>query len=287
MTGIMLETATALRPLGQGNFRAELARNWEIWGPNGGYLAAVALRAAGQVSTIKRPAGISCQFLRTPESAAADLEATVLHAGRRSEAISVRLLQDGRLMAQALVRTAADGAGYDVQQLRPPDVPGPADAIPAPLGTAPVGAPHSDRYPFWDNVERRLLPRPAGEPICREWTRFRPHRTLTDPFLDAARALILLDTYGWPAAYAQVGDGAFIAPSLDITAWFHHPAEHATWLLIDETCTVGAQGLLGAQGHVWDEAGRLLASGGAQLCCVPRPESTKNRVRSRDLEGLR
>jgi acyl-CoA thioesterase II len=261
VTGTALDAATA--PVGaDGRFRAELSRDWEIWGPNGGYVASLALRAAGEVATIKRPASINCQFLRAPAFAPVEIEATVLHGGRRSEAISVRIVQDERLVTQAIVRTAAPAPGYELQHLSAPAVPGP-DEVPS-ADCAP--------YPFWANVERRPLPRTAAAPTCREWTRFRPVPTFDDPFADAARALVLLDTYGWPAAFGEVGEGGdFIAPSLDITAWFHRAAAGAEWLLIDETCTVGADGLLAAQGHVWDESGRLIASGGAQLCCVPRP----------------
>jgi acyl-CoA thioesterase-2 len=259
-----LDAATAVEGA-DGRFRAELSRDWEIWGPNGGYVASLALRAAGEVATVQRPASINCHFVRAPAFAPVQIDARVLHGGRRSEAIAVAIEQDGRLVTQAIVRTAAPAPGYEMQHRRAPEVPGPAE-IPA-----DEGAP----YPFWDNLERRPLPRADGEPTCREWIRFRPRPTFDEPFVDAARALILLDTFGWPAAYGQVGDGGdFIAPSLDITAWFHRSTDHAEWLLIDETCTSGADGLLAAEGHVWDEAGTLLASGGAQLCCVPRPQAS-------------
>jgi acyl-CoA thioesterase II len=261
VTGAALDLATAPTPLdGEGRFEAELSRDWEIWGPNGGYVAALALRAAGEVAAIKRPASINCQFLRAPAFAAVEIEASVVHGGRRSEAIAVRIVQDGRPVTQAMVRTAAPAPGHAIEHLRAPEGPGPEEL--RTIGDGP--------YPFWANVERRPLPRAGSEPVCREWTRFRPVASFADPFADAARALVLLDTYGWPAAYGQVGEGGdFIAPSLDITAWFHRSAAHAEWLLIDEACTVGADGLLAAQGHVWDERGALLASGAAQLCCIP------------------
>ena len=33
---------------GDGRYRALVSKDWEIWGPNGGYMAALALRAAGR-----------------------------------------------------------------------------------------------------------------------------------------------------------------------------------------------------------------------------------------------
>jgi len=135
-------------------------------------------------------------------------------------------------------------------------------------------------FPFWENIERRpvdqrlspLSPAPNGAtPTVREWARFRPVPSFEDPFVDAARSLILLDTYGWPAVYRLHRDGAFVAPNLDTSVWFHDLRARPEWLLIDHECLVGAHGLLGVNGRVWDRDGRLLASGGAQLCCLPVP----------------
>ena len=40
---------------GDGHYTCELSRDWEIWGPNGGYIAAIVLRAAGG-TRVGRPA---------------------------------------------------------------------------------------------------------------------------------------------------------------------------------------------------------------------------------------
>jgi acyl-CoA thioesterase len=102
--------------------------------------------------------------------------------------------------------------------------------------------------------------------------RFEPTPQFDDPFIDAARPLILLDTFGWPAAYEKYKGADYIAPNLDIDVCFHRSAAGSEWLLIDHECPVGGDGLLGVNGRVWDSGGRLLASGNAQLYCIPRTD---------------
>jgi acyl-CoA thioesterase len=134
-----------------------------------------------------------------------------------------------------------------------------------------VPAPGRPAFRFWENVERRPVLAAAKDrsPVVREWTRFRPMACFEDPFVDAARALILLDTFGFPAAYQRYRSWEYLAPNLDTSVWLHRFNPACEWLLVDHQCTVAEHGLMGVSGNVWDTEGRLLASGSAQLCCVP------------------
>jgi acyl-CoA thioesterase len=272
--GAALDVATELDGDGE-SFSTVLSEAWEIWGPNGGYLAALALRAAGLRAEISQPASIYCQFLSPPAFDRVELTVIRLKRSRRSEALAVRMTQHGKPVLESLVRTAADAPGYEHQHARAPRVP-PPDALKSTeeLWSAEQRPP----FRFWENLERRpidqrLTPtsRTSGRrpPVVREWVRFRPTRCFADSFVDAARSLILLDTYGWPATFRRHRDGAFIAPNLDTSAWFHQFESRSEWLLIDHECQVAEHGLLGVLGRVWDLDGRLLASGSSQLCCLP------------------
>jgi acyl-CoA thioesterase len=273
-SAIALDRATQLDGDG-GRYSTVLSEAWEIWGPNGGYLAALALRAAGSCAEIGQPASIYCQFLSSPAFARIELTVSHLKRSRRSEALAVRMTQRGKPILESLVRTAADAPGYEHQHARAPRVP-PPDALKSTdeLWTAEQRPP----FRFWENVERRPIDQwltptsPANgrqAPVVREWVRFRPTGCFEDRFVEAARSLILLDTYGWPAAFRRHRDGRFIAPNLDTSAWFHQFDSRSEWLLIDHECQIAEHGLLGVLGRVWDLDGRLIASGSSQLCCLP------------------
>lgn len=264
-----LEHATQVEAQGNG-YRAHLSKDWEIWGPNGGYLAAIALRAAGIAAQIKQPASFYCHFLSSPAFAAVQLDVNILKQGRRAESLAVEMTQDGKPILHALVKTVADAPGYNHQHPAAPDVPPPEE-----LKNFEDLLPSERRPPFsfWENIERRPIDQsisnePTAPTVC-EWARFRPKASFEDPFLDAARALILLDTYGFPAAYRHYRSWEYLAPNLDTSAWFHHFSPSSEWLLIDHECTLADRGLMAVSGRVWDTRGQLLATGSAQLCCVP------------------
>jgi acyl-CoA thioesterase II len=266
-----LEAATELSG-GNGRYSIGLSEAWEIWGPSGGYLAAIALRAAGLEAQIPRPASIYCHFLSSPEFAEVDLSVRGLRLGRRSESLAVTMTQADKLILFALLRTAARAPGYQHQDPEVPDVTSPADS--KPFERRKDGKPI---FRFWNNLSCR---RPFSEecdeadrPIIREWVRFEPTPHFEDPFLDAARPLILLDTFGWPAAWQKYRGARYVAPNLDTYVCFHRPTARSEWLLVDHECPVAEDGLLGVSGRVWDGTGKLVASGSAQLYCIPREQA--------------
>src|SRR5580692_6612905 len=108
--GSDLEHAT--RVVGEaGSYHVRLSEDWEIWGPNGGYLAAIALRAAGEVAEIERPASFYCHFLSSPAFDVVELEVSVLKQGRRAESFAVQMTQEGKPILHAIVKTAAQAPG--------------------------------------------------------------------------------------------------------------------------------------------------------------------------------
>jgi acyl-CoA thioesterase-2 len=258
----------------KGRYRAEVSKEWEVWGPNGGYVAAIALRAAGAEAGIDRPATFSGHFLGRAEFAEVQLEVEKVHGGRRSESLQVVMRQGERPIMNAIVRTAAEGPGLAHDVAKMPEVPGPEGLMTYPeIFPDGPGPP----YPFWDNIEGRPLdaeavreePRRPREPIFREWYRFRPRATFEDVWVDAGRMLLLIDTLSWPAAAQPHPDSEYQAPNLDVTAWFHRFEPESEWLLADHEGQVAEGGLMGTTARIWSRGGRLLATGGAQLMCIP------------------
>jgi acyl-CoA thioesterase-2 len=267
------------RDPGSGRYTATLVDDWAIWGPNGGYIASVALRAAGAESVFPRPATFKCQFLATGRFEAVDIEVRSVRRGRNAEALSVVMTQGERTLVNALVWTVPD-AGEQTPRMEHdfapmPDVPAARELEESRVVTKRWGG---EPHRFWSNFERWSPDwHPPGEkqprpPTYTCWHRFLPRSRFDCPFTDAARSLLLIDTNGWPAAHGPYReDQPYIAPSLDVAVQFHRSARESELLLCESEAPIATEGLIGTRGRVWDEAGRLVASGGAQLLVRPMP----------------
>ncbi len=266
-----------------GKYDACLVDDWAIWGPNGGYIASVALRAAGAESAFPRPATFKCQFLAPGRFEPVDIAVRLLRRGRNAEALSVELRQGERLLLTALVWTVPD-VDDDTPRMEHdfapmPDVPPVSELEESRVLTERWGG---EQHAFWANFDRWSPDwrppedRAARPPTFRCWHRFAPRATFDCPFTDAARSLLLIDTNGWPAANGPyVEEHGFMAPSLDVAVQFHRSARDSELLLCESEAPIATEGLVGTRGRVWDEGGRLLASGSAQLLVRPVPTAPR------------
>ncbi len=265
-----LAEQTAVEAQGDGHYRATLSRDWEIWGPMGGYVAAVALRAAGAATPHAHPAAFSCHYLGVAGFAPVDILVEPRKEGRAACSHRVSITQEGRPILDAMVWSTADGEGLEHDESVPLDLPGP-DELPHIQELLPDDA--EPPFPFWENFDAKPIafeaewppdgPRPAA---WQEWLKFLPTATWDDEWIDAARSVILVDLPSWPAAHRPHAwkQEPWIAPTLDLNVAFHRPTCGEEWLLCDGTAPVSTGGLFGWTARVWSADRRLMASGGGQ-----------------------
>jgi acyl-CoA thioesterase II len=259
-------------------FRANLNPVWNTFGPCGGYLAAIALRAAGALSKRARPSSISCTFLTAAEFGAIDISVRYIAQRKRSSAIGVVLSQGEKQIMEATVWAIDSGlSGIEHDASPRPDVEAPEnltslwDLVPAgPTGLfSGIQTVVEERALMYDDARNRRL---RGAPHILSWMRFHPVPYFEDVYLDAGRLAILVDLYTLPAAgLAHETTPPYFASSLDLVVHFHHPPREQEWLLCDTTAPWANYGLLNGRAKVWARDGALLASGGQQMLCRPAP----------------
>lgn len=233
------------------------------------------LRAAGAESAFTRPASFFCHYLGVAKFEPVDLQVTQLRGGRNAESFRVEMTQGDRAILECTVWSIGDVPGLEHDLLPAPEVPGP-HGLPTIRELLPDGEPI---FPFWANFDQVPLsfredwppPEPL-EPIWRNWLRFAPKATFDDPWVDAARAVVLIDVMSWPAAsrhhaWKWPNGQEWIAPSIDLYVAFHEPCPDDEWLLTDGHSAVAREGLIGWTGKLWSAQRRLVATGGGQLLC--------------------
>lgn len=251
--------------------RATLAPDWFVWGPMGGYVAAIAFRAMAAEAAHPVPATFACQFLRAGQVGPAEVQVETVRGGKRSEALRAVIVQNGKpLLAATAWFTAAGMDGFEHVGATLPKVPEPEALRPY----SELADNYADWYPIWRNIEGRPVrwAFEPGPPTWQTWMKL-VAGVPDDPILDAARSLLWADLLPWNACLGPHDwPRRWIAPNLDLTVTFHGDASLGEeWILCDAESPVAAGGLAAGVGRLWTRDGRLVATSTAQLLCVDNP----------------
>ena len=272
-----LAVDTDLVEIAPGTYQRALSDHWEIWGPNGGYVAGVALRAAQLHSGRVRPANATVHFLGVanfddPVTATVRTQ----RQARQATSSAVQIAQGDRAILTAMVWAVDEG----LDGLAHDDAPMPAVAPWSELPTlaerlAAEGVEGGSPYRFWDNFEQRPPSwiadwenRELGRPLYQNWMRYLDGGTATDPWDQAARLLLLVDLGAWPSiGRRHLDSNGWIAPSIDVSCEFHRPGTGDDWFLLQAESPHAGDGLIASHQQVWNDRGELLASGISHLLC--------------------
>jgi acyl-CoA thioesterase len=250
-------TDTAVTALGGGRYAATIDRGWWIErGPNGGYLAAIVLRAVlAEVADPERaPRSFTLHYLRPPVEGPCELEVTVERSGRGLSTVSARMVQDGRVCIVALVALGVQRPGPTLDEHPAPSVPDPEDVPPRPAALAPgqPDIPIRHRYDTRPAIGTPPFTR-GDEALTGGWI-----RSADDEPLDVVLVAAITDAW-FPAVFSRL-ELPIGVPTIDLTIHFRHlPEPTDRWALVRFRTTVATDGYLEEDGEVWSVDGRLLA----------------------------
>jgi acyl-CoA thioesterase len=258
---------TAVARISETEFEGEIAnKNWWVArGPNGGFVAAIVLRALTEAlgDPARPPRSFSIHYPSAPALGKMRIAVTVERSGRSTAYLSARATQGDAVVALALAAFSSAFPGDAFQTARPPEVPPPEEIERTQLPGAPV---------FTHNFDYRFAiggrPFESGpEARTGGWLR------LTDPHaLDAPLAAAFTDA--WPPAVFWRLDNFAIVPTLDLTIHFREPLPSAgapadDFVLATFDSRREHDGLWEENGELWSRDGRLLVQSRQLAAHIP------------------
>ncbi len=249
---------TAVAPLGDGVYEARFDTGWwVVRGPNGGYVAAILLRALeAAVGDAERAArSLTIHYTAPPAQGPARIETRIERRGRHLTSVSCRMHQGGRLLALALGAFSRPREAYGFSENAMPETKPPEDC-----------APLEPRIPIHARFEQRWA---VGSPpfsggahaLCGGWIRLaeaprRPDTALIAAYADA-----------WPPAiFSRTSDSVLAGgvPTIDLSIHFRAPLPQAVQAP-DDFCLClfrsqrANEGFVEEDGEVWSRDGVLIA----------------------------
>jgi acyl-CoA thioesterase len=252
---------TAIVPIESGRFHGRIDPGWWIInGPNGGYVAAILLRAllAEVDDLVRAPRSLTIHFLRPPAKGPVEIHTVKEREGRAVTTATARLFQGDKLMAVALGAFAPARAGFEFQDRDMPAFPPPAEC-------------HKirDKFPGLVELQQRYDSRwgtpydigaGASEAKVGGYIRFEEPRVV-----DALAVAAFTDSFP-PSVFTRAPSGVALGPvpTVDLTIHFRATlplagATPADRCLVLFTSKTGHEGFVAEDAEVWSESGVLLA----------------------------
>jgi acyl-CoA thioesterase len=256
---VRFERNTAVEPVGEGVFSARIDPGWWIVaGPNGGYLAAIVLRAldAAHGDPSRTARSLTVHYTAAPQEGPVRIETRIERTGGALTTVGGRMLQDDRLIAVALAAFSKPRrSGVALADARMPEMPPPEHCAERLATSIPI----HDRYDI--RLAKGLqLEGGSSQAQTAGWIR------LAEPLpVDVFAAAAFSDALP-PAIFAKVGREALTSgvPTIDLTVHFREtlPRPGATadaFTLARFRTEEGREGFIEEDGELWSADGVLLA----------------------------
>jgi acyl-CoA thioesterase len=249
------DVETALTPLGEGRFAGRVSEAfWVQNGPNGGYLAAIAMRAA--MTLVAEPARVArslhMRYLSAPKAGPIEVHAEVLRAGRSMTSLAMRLQQGGKDFAHGSAAFSTAFSPIAFQDCAMPSARPLAECQPM---SKEIELNHRlDMYPAIGGTRR------SGErAITGGYMRFADQR-----ILDTLALASLWDMWP-PAVFTRAFEQRFrgAVPTVEASVYFRRPtplpnATPSDFVLIKSESTMAYDGLTEESAEIWSHDGLLL-----------------------------
>jgi acyl-CoA thioesterase len=255
---------TAVVTQGDGRYSARIDPGWWIErGPNGGYVAAVILRAVTVevAAPERRLRSFTVHYLAPPTEGAVEVLVTVERQGRSLTSVSARLVQADRLVAIAVGAFSISRPSIEFCDLVMPDVAAPED-LPSldpslgpllrrryeerwALGPMPFSGGDVARAGGWIRLARSESGRRFGGPESET--------------LDQHLLVALADAW-MPPIFGRLTEPLGV-PTIDLTVHLRDPIPpgYDDWVLVDFHTSVASDRFVEVDGELWTRDGRLLA----------------------------
>jgi acyl-CoA thioesterase len=248
-----LERDTTVTRLAPGRYSAAIDRGWWVErGPNGGYIAALLVRAMSTevAEPARRLRSATVHYLRPPAEGPAEIEVVVERTGATLSTVTARLMQADRLIALAMAAFATDRVGPGFHDAPPPEVPVPEALLAPPPSPFPM--PIRDRF-----EQRHCIGTGYGvrgeEAVTGGWLRLAEGGSVDE------LTLVAMSDAWFPAVFARLELPVGV-PTVDLTVHIRNaPPEDTEWVLVRFCTRVSAEGFIEEDGELWHPDGTLLA----------------------------